>query len=476
MYPTSRTSFAAVLGIVGMFLLTLSTAFGWNPEIINGVQYIPMSEVRTHYKLTRERTEGRQKVYEVPEKIQIRIQARSQEMFMNNMKFVLSYPVADHPSKGLMVSNMDLHKIIDPVLRPTYIANRRSFNTVVIDPGHGGHDSGTRNRISREADINLSVGKKLRDRLKAMGYQVVMTRDTDNFIALQDRVRIANRHNNAIFISIHFNDGGSSARGVETFTLAPAGTSSSMSRNIRHDALQGNAQDSMNIALATAVQGHMLKGPLAIKEGISMVDRGIKRARYSVLCTIKHPAILVEGGFMSNPQEAMGYQVVMTRDTDNFIALQDRVRIANRHNNAIFISIHFNDGGSSARGVETFTLAPAGTSSSMSRNIRHDALQGNAQDSMNIALATAVQGHMLKGPLAIKEGISMVDRGIKRARYSVLCTIKHPAILVEGGFMSNPQEALLIATERYQNFMASSLAAAVHQYRTALGRQVRRTR
>ena len=320
MYPTSRTSFAAVLGVLGMFLLTLSTAFGWNPETINGVQYIPMSEVRTHYKLTRERTEGRQKVYEVPEKIQIRMQAHSQDMFMNNMKFVLSYPVADHPSKGLMVSNMDLHKIIDPVLRPTYIANRRSFNTVVIDPGHGGHDSGTRNRISREADINLSVAKKLRDRLK------------------------------------------------------------------------------------------------------------------------------------------------------------DRVRIANRHSNAIFISIHFNDGGPSARGVETFTLAPAGTSSSMSRNIRQDALQGNSQDSMNIALATAVQGHMLKGPLAIKEGISMVDRGIKRARYSVLCTIKHPAILVEGGFMSNPQEALLISTERYQNFMASSLAAAVRQYRTALGQQVRRTR
>ena len=317
MYPTSRTSFAAVLGVLGMFLLTLSTAFGWNPETINGVQYIPMSEVRTHYKLTRERTEGRQKVYEVPEKIQIRMQAHSQDMFMNNMKFVLSYPVADHPSKGLMVSNMDLHKIIDPVLRPTYIANRRSFNTVVIDPGHGGHDSGTRNRISREADINLSVAKKLRDRLKGMGYQVVMTRDTDNFITLQDRVRIANRHSNAIFISIHFNDGGPSARGVETFTLAPAGTSSSMSRNIRQDALQGNSQDSMNIALATAVQGHMLKGPLAIKEGTSMVDRGIKRARYSVLCTIKHPAILVEGGFMSNPQEAL---LISTERYQNFMA------------------------------------------------------------------------------------------------------------------------------------------------------------
>ena len=123
MYPTSRTSFAAVLGIVGMFLLTLSTAFGWNPEIINGVQYIPMSEVRTHYKLTRERTEGRQKVYEVPEKIQIRIQARSQEMFMNNMKFVLSYPVADHPSKGLMVPiwtcTKSLTRFCAPLTSPT---------------------------------------------------------------------------------------------------------------------------------------------------------------------------------------------------------------------------------------------------------------------------------------------------------------------------------------------------------------------
>lgn len=317
MHSASRTSFTAMLGILGLFLLTLTAAFGWNPETINGVKYIPMSEVRTHYKLTRERTEGRQKIYEVPEKVQLRMQARSQDMYMNNMKFILSYPVTDHPVKGLMISNMDLHKIIDPVLRPTYIADRKSFNTVVIDPGHGGHDSGARNRISREADLNLAVAKKLRERLKSMGYQVAMTRETDNFISLQERVQFANKYNNAIFISIHFNDGGASAHGVETFTLAPAGTSSSMSRNIRQDALQGNTQDSMNIALATAVQGHMLKGPLAIKEGISMFDRGIKRARYCVLGTIRHPAILVEGGFMSNAQEA---RLVATERYQNFMA------------------------------------------------------------------------------------------------------------------------------------------------------------
>lgn len=101
------------------------------------------------------------------------MQAHSQDMFMNNMKFVLSYPVAGPSVQGADGLQHGPHKIIDPVLRPTYIANRRSFNTVVIDPGHGGHDSGTRNRISREADINLSVAKKLRDRLKGMGYQVV---------------------------------------------------------------------------------------------------------------------------------------------------------------------------------------------------------------------------------------------------------------------------------------------------------------
>ncbi len=289
----------------------------WHPEVMNGIQYVPLSEVRSFYKLTKEHTDGRHKVYEVPGKIHLRVRSGSQEIFMNGMKFVLSYPIVSHHTKGLMVSNIDLHKMLDPVLRPTYIPNRRNFNTVILDPGHGGHDSGARNRLNREADVNLIVAQKMRDLLKKQGYKVILTRETDTFISLQGRVDIANKYDNAIFISIHFNSGRPAAKGVETFTLAPAGTSSTMSRNVRHDALRGNAQDSMNIALATTAQRFMLKGPLGAKEHYPMEDRGIKRARYSVLCTIKHPAVLVEGGFMSNSQEAL---LISTDRYRNYLA------------------------------------------------------------------------------------------------------------------------------------------------------------
>ncbi len=289
----------------------------WHPEVMNGIQYIPLSEVRSFYKLTKEHTEGRYRVYEVPGKIHLRVRNGSQEIFMNGMKFILSYPIISHHTKGLMVSNMDLHKMLDPVLRPTYIHNRRNFNTVILDPGHGGHDSGAKNRLNRECDLNLAVAKKMRDLLKKQGFKVILTRETDTFITLQGRVDIANKYDNAIFISIHFNSGRPAAKGIETFTLAPAGTSSTMSHNVRHDALRGNAQDSMNIALATTAQRFMLKGPNGAKEHFVMEDRGIKRARYSVLCTIKHPAVLVEGGFMSNSQESL---LISTQRYQNYMA------------------------------------------------------------------------------------------------------------------------------------------------------------
>lgn len=306
-------------GMICLFILSISTAFGikWDVETINGIRYVPMRDVRSFYGITRENNHGRGKVYEIPGEKKIQMQENSQDVYMNGLKFVFSYPIRSSSTKGLMVSTMDLHKILNPVLRPSYISNKRPVNTIILDPGHGGHDSGARNRISREADLNLIVAKKLAKKLKALNFNVILTRDTDQFLTLQERVDIANQYKSALFISIHFNSGGRSARGVETFTLAPAGTSSTMSHNVRNDALQGNAQDSMNIALATAVQAELLRGSAAKKAGYQMIDRGIKRARYSVLCTIKHPAILVEGGFMSHPQEAV---LVASDKYQNFMA------------------------------------------------------------------------------------------------------------------------------------------------------------
>ena len=90
--------------------------------------------------------------------------------------------------------------------------------------------------------------------------------------------------------------------------------------------------------------------------------------------------------------------------------------------------------------------------------------QGNFQDSANIALATSVHGSILR-----RLSGTTVDRGIKRARFNVLSGVKHPAILLEGGFLSNPAEARLIASATYQEALARGVVDAIARYRVAVG-------
>jgi N-acetylmuramoyl-L-alanine amidase len=220
---------------------------------------------------------------------------------MNNVKFVFSDPVISS-GKGVYISRMDLAKLIDPVLRPSFIKNAGNFRTVILDAGHGGKDPGATNPIGTEAKYNLILAKKLKALLEAKGYKVIMVRETDRFYTLEERVEIANKvAEEAIFISLHFNSGGNAARGIETFTLSPPGVSHYESNLKASDGIArvGNENDSANIALATAIHGSVL-GRL----GENTFDRGIKRARFSVLSGVKHPAVLFEGGFMSHPYDA----------------------------------------------------------------------------------------------------------------------------------------------------------------------------
>jgi N-acetylmuramoyl-L-alanine amidase len=175
---------------------------------------------------------------------------------------------------------------------------------------------------------------------------------------------------------------------------------------------------------------------------------------------------------LSDPK--VGYKVLLTRESDRYLTLQERVQIANRVNeNAIFISIHHNSGGSSARGLETFTLSPLGVAH-YGRGLNASDFQmrtGNGHDSGNVALATAVHGSMLtflKDPKTDKS--YTLDRGIKRARFSVLTGVKHPAILAECGFMTHPYEARLIASEAYRNTVAKAISAAVVKYSKAVSK------
>ncbi len=189
-------------------------------------------------------------------------------------------------------------------------ANGDTNIAVVIDPGHGGADSGAVAQGVVEKDLNLDVGCRVAQILETHGLKVKLTRADDHFVPLEARVALANALPGAVFVSIHFNDANgeghavSRASGIETYysgakQLAPAA-------DLRW-ALFGGPKPAANPASVAAVQaGMMLAGCIqrALISGTAATDRGIKEAGYFVTRRVRGPAVLVEGGFVSHPQEA----------------------------------------------------------------------------------------------------------------------------------------------------------------------------
>lgn len=230
-------------------------------------------------------------------KVKMSIKNGSDNLYINTVLFRLSYKVTQKNGHYLF-SRIDLAKLIDPVLRPSYIKTAKRFGTVIIDPGHGGTDPGSVNRYGKEKDFNLRLAKILMKDLERKGFRVRMTRSSDVYPTLGQRVSFANRIPDAIFVSIHFNSFvNSTAKGIETYALSPRGSGTHNSRGVRNNFLEGNRRDSENIALATAVHAAVMKKTQA-------EDRGIKRDRFTVLAGLSMPAVLLEGGFLSNPAEA----------------------------------------------------------------------------------------------------------------------------------------------------------------------------
>ena len=230
-------------------------------------------------------------------KVKMSIKNGSDNLYINTVLFRLSYKVMQKNGHYLF-SRIDLAKLIDPVLRPSYIKTAKRFGTVIIDPGHGGTDPGSVNRYGKEKDFNLRLAKILMKDLERKGFRVRMTRSSDVYPTLGQRVSFANRIPDAIFVSIHFNSFvNSTAKGIETYALSPRGSGTHNSRGVRNNFLEGNRRDSENIALATAVHAAVMKKTQA-------EDRGIKRDRFTVLAGLSMPAVLLEGGFLSNPAEA----------------------------------------------------------------------------------------------------------------------------------------------------------------------------
>lgn len=146
--------------------------------------------------------------------------------------------------------------------------------TVIIDAGHGGKDKGAHWYGISEKTLTLDVAKKVEALLKQKNIKVLMTRRADQYVSIQDRASIANKHKNAIFVSIHFNaHTNSSVKGIETFYISSKGKK-----------------------LASSIQSRLAKR-------IKTRDRGSKKYHYAVLTKTKGVAALVECGFISNRWE-----------------------------------------------------------------------------------------------------------------------------------------------------------------------------
>ena len=300
----SRRQTLARLGLLGLGGITFlqNTYANWESIEIGGKPYVTLRSLKGYYGFTELRQIGSQVILRDQSRL-VEFTSGHREVLMNKVKFIFSFPIKPYQGTHL-IHRTDLVKLLDPVMRPKQIGQSiGSFDTVIIDPGHGGHDSGATSRHGhgKEKDHALSTARFLANELlkPKLNFKVGLTRRDDRFLTLQQRVDYANKYPNSIFISLHFNSGArKQASGIETFTVSPKGVAH-YGRGVKasdYREVPGNHNDSAIIALATAVHS-------SVVGATKLFDRGIRRGRYSVITGLKNPGILLEGGFLSNSRE-----------------------------------------------------------------------------------------------------------------------------------------------------------------------------
>lgn len=229
-------------------------------------------------------------------------------------------PLATVPVKPV-VQEPPLVAALPPLISVT--PRDRSKKVIVIDPGHGGKDSGAVGNGYMEKEIVLQVSQQLSEKLRAQGYTVYMTRSNDTFVELKDRTKFANDKEADLFISVHANSIPKTsdplkAQGLETYFLSPARSE----RSMRVAALE-NSEDMEEMGqygklsflsflnkekiiasnkLAIDLQKGMFEN--LRKQFPHVHDNGVREAPFWVLVGAQMPAVLLEIGYISHPDEA----------------------------------------------------------------------------------------------------------------------------------------------------------------------------
>src|SRR3984957_3763283 len=163
-----------------LFLLACQAlAFEWTLVKHDGRDYVPIEEVAKFYSFTLA-SYGNATINLEGATLRMLGGVNSRELYLNGLKFILSFPIIKVDDRILM-SRMDLSKLVEPVLRPARIV-AKPVRTVVLDAGHGGFDQGAQSILGNEKDFALDVGQRARDLLLKAGFNVRLTRAADVFV------------------------------------------------------------------------------------------------------------------------------------------------------------------------------------------------------------------------------------------------------------------------------------------------------
>lgn len=274
---------------------------------IRGIDYVNVADAAVRFGLKSSGAAGVRTLTLSDASSRVELEPGSRETAVNGSRVFLGQAVIAR-SGQVYVSKIDFERALLPMLRPALCGSPpRPPKLIALDPGHGGRDDGTENsRLKlKEKTFTLDVAQRLKRRLEARGFKVVLVRETDTKIELPVRAEIANRAGADVFVSIHFNalPNDAKTKGIEVFTFAPQFQRSTNSWNpdekddTEHEPAPGNRHDPWNVVLAQAMHRELLAN-------LKTFDRGKKIAHFGVLRTLECPGVLVECGFLSNDDEA----------------------------------------------------------------------------------------------------------------------------------------------------------------------------
>ncbi len=268
---------------------------------LGGLDYLSLTDWVTQNELQPEWVKKEKSLVAANRLTRLEFEADTRDISLNGVKVRLSFPILLQDG-GLWVSRIDAQAALKPAVHPPRNPTSSHVRRIVLDPGHGGKDPGFQDGSRQEKRYALLLALDLAVELRRAGYEVFLTRGTDKYIERELRPELARVRKADLFISLHWNSVGTTrndVQGAQVYCLTPAGAPSSNAsgNEIGTTSWPGNRYDDRNFYLAYAIQR-------ALKNTLGAEDRGVLRARFEVLRLAEVPAVLVEGGFMSNPVES----------------------------------------------------------------------------------------------------------------------------------------------------------------------------